>query len=122
MCSLIISCKYVLNSGRVLAVICVAAITKLDEYSLIRDLTMSTHMFCACVAAITNHDEYSLIRELTDRRVLAVICVSAITNHDEYSLIRELTDEEREKTLTLRRRDQKKMDEMKKKLHTDERT
>ena len=96
MCSLIISCKYVLNSGRVLAVICVAAITKLDEYSLIRDLTMSTHMFCACVAAITNHDEYSLIRELTD--------------------------EEREKTLTLRRRDQKKMDEMKKKLHTDERT
>ena len=49
------------------------------------------------------------------------VCVAAITNHDEYSLIRELTDEEREKTLTLRRRDQKKMDEMKKKLHTDER-
>ena len=58
---------------------------------------------------------------MTSRDARACLCVAAITNHDEYSLIRELTDEEREKTLTLRRRDQKKMDEMKKKLHTDER-
>lgn len=51
--------------------------------------------------------------------------VVGITNHDEYSLVQELTDEEREKTLTLKRgqsiaKDQKKLDEMKKKLHTDD--
>lgn len=48
-----------------------------------------------------------------------------ITNHDEYSLVRELSDEDRSKTLTLKRdksiaKDQKKLDEMKKKLHTDD--
>ena len=55
-----------------------------------------------------------------------VTCLGpGITNHDEYSLVRELTDEDRSRTLTLRKdksiaRDQKKMDEMKKKLHTDD--
>jgi talin len=39
--------------------------------------------------------------------------------------VKELTDEEKEKTLTLKRertlaRDQKKLEEMKKKLHTDD--
>ena len=48
-----------------------------------------------------------------------------ITNHDEYSLVRDLPEAERERTLTLKRdksiaKDQKKMDEMKKKLHTDD--
>ena len=43
-----------------------------------------------------------------------------ITNHDEYSLIRELPEAEKEKTLTLRRRGEKKMDDMKRKYHTDE--
>ena len=50
---------------------------------------------------------------------------TGITNHEEYSLVRELPDEEKEKTLTLRRdrsiaKDQKKLDELKKKLHTDD--
>jgi len=52
-------------------------------------------------------------------------CVVGIANHEEYSLVRDLPDSEREKTLTLKRdksiaKDQKKMDEMKKKLHTDD--
>ena len=47
-----------------------------------------------------------------------------ISNHEEYSLVRDLPESERERTLTLKRdksiaKDQKKMDEMKKKLHTD---
>ena len=51
--------------------------------------------------------------------------MSVLTNHDEYSLVRETTEEERTKTLTLRRdksiaKDQKKLDEMKRKLHTDD--
>ena len=51
--------------------------------------------------------------------------VIGIANHEEYSLVRDLPDSEREKTLTLKRdksiaKDQKKMDEMKKKLHTDD--
>jgi len=51
--------------------------------------------------------------------------IVGIANHEEYSLVRDLPDSEREKTLTLKRdksiaKDQKKMDEMKKKLHTDD--
>lgn len=54
-----------------------------------------------------------------------VLPPTGITNHEEYSLVRELPDEEKEKTLTLRRdrsiaKDQKKLDELKKKLHTDD--
>ena len=50
---------------------------------------------------------------------------TGITNHEEYSLVRDLLEEEKEKTLTLRRgqsiaKDQKKLDELKKKLHTDD--
>ena len=59
---------------------------------------------------------------------LIVFCfyvITGITNHEEYSLVRELPDDEKEKTLTLRRdrsiaKDQKKLDELKKKLHTDD--
>ena len=47
--------------------------------------------------------------------------LAAITNHDEYSLIRELSDDEKEKTLTLRRRGEKEVEKMKKKWKTDER-
>lgn len=50
-------------------------------------------------------------------------CWPGITNHEEYSLIYELTDYEKERTLTLKKsflRDQKKLDEMKKKYHTDD--
>ncbi|XP_076439084.1 talin-1-like isoform X2 [Babylonia areolata] len=48
-----------------------------------------------------------------------------ITNHEEYSLVRELPEEEKEKMMTLKRdktiaKDQKKLEEMKKKLHTDD--
>lgn len=54
-----------------------------------------------------------------------ILFCSGITNHDEYSLVRDLPEAEREKTLTLKRdksiaKDQKKMDEMKRKLHTDD--
>ena len=52
-------------------------------------------------------------------------CFAGLTNHEEYSLVRELSDSERLKTLTMKRdksiaKDQKKLDEMKKKLHTDD--
>ena len=48
-----------------------------------------------------------------------------IAHHEEYSLVRDLNAEEKEKTMTLKRdksiaKDQKKLDEMKKKLHTDD--
>ena len=51
--------------------------------------------------------------------------VLGITNHEEYSLVRELSEEDRMKTLTMKRdrsiaKDQKKLEEMKKKLHTDD--
>jgi len=51
--------------------------------------------------------------------------IAGIANHEEYSLVRDLPESEREKTLTLKRdksiaKDQKKMDEMKKRLHTDD--
>jgi len=47
-----------------------------------------------------------------------------ISNHEEYSLVREMMDDKKKKTLTLRRgksiaKDQKKLDEMKKKLYKD---
>ena len=62
----------------------------------------------------------------TVAQLMITICSRiGITNHDEYSLVQDLTDEEREKTLTLKRgqsiaKDQKKLDEMKRKLHTDD--
>nr|XP_034319582.1 talin-1-like [Crassostrea gigas] len=54
------------------------------------------------------------------------ICTKmGISNHEEYSLVREMMDDKKEKTLTLRRdksiaKDQKKLDEMRKKLHTED--
>ena len=56
---------------------------------------------------------------------MTTLGIAGIANHEEYSLVRDLPDSEREKTLTLKRdksiaKDQKKMDEMKKKLHTDD--
>lgn len=51
---------------------------------------------------------------------------SGITNHDEYSLVRELMEEKKEEvTGTLRKdktllRDEKKMEKLKQKLHTDD--
>ncbi|ESN92443.1 hypothetical protein HELRODRAFT_115799 [Helobdella robusta] len=59
-------------------------------------------------------------------QVMLSICSKiGITNHDEYSLVRDLPDSEKEKTLTMKRdksiaKNQKKLDEMKKKLHTDD--
>ncbi|XP_013386332.1 talin-1 isoform X1 [Lingula anatina] len=59
-------------------------------------------------------------------QLMVTICTRiGVTNHDEFSLVRDLSEEEKEKTLTLRRgqslaRDQKKLDELKKKLHTDD--
>jgi len=54
-----------------------------------------------------------------------VYVISGITNHEEYSLVRELSDEDRMRTLTMKRdrsiaKDQKKLEEMKRKLHTDD--
>ncbi|KAL5020158.1 hypothetical protein ScPMuIL_003050 [Solemya velum] len=62
----------------------------------------------------------------TVQQLMLTICARiGITNHEEYSLVRDLPDEVKEKTLTLRRdktiaRDHKKLEEMKKKLHTDD--
>lgn len=54
-----------------------------------------------------------------------VLFIQGITNHEEYSLIYEPPDEEREKMATLKKqstiaRDHKKLDSLKKKLHTDD--
>lgn len=51
--------------------------------------------------------------------------IAGITHHEEYSLVQELPEDEKLKTLTLKRdrsiaKDQKKLDEMKRKLHTDD--
>eukprot|EP00105_Crassostrea_gigas_P036572 XP_019920720.1 PREDICTED: talin-1-like isoform X1 [Crassostrea gigas] len=57
---------------------------------------------------------------------MVTICTKmGISNHEEYSLVREMMDDKKEKTLTLRRdksidKDQKKLDEMRKKLHTED--
>ncbi|CAH1788698.1 unnamed protein product [Owenia fusiformis] len=62
----------------------------------------------------------------TVSQLMVPICTRlGITNHDEYSLVYDLRDEDKEKTLTLKRdkslaKDQKKLDEMKRKLHTDD--
>ncbi|XP_041355319.1 talin-2-like [Gigantopelta aegis] len=59
-------------------------------------------------------------------QLMVTICTKmGITNHEEYSLVHELPEQEKEKTLTLKRdksiaKDQKKLEEMKKKLHTDD--
>lgn len=58
--------------------------------------------------------------------LMVTICTRlGITNHEEYSLVRELAEEEKEKTMTLKRdksiaKDQKKLEEMRRKLHTDD--
>ncbi|XP_045145036.1 talin-1 isoform X1 [Echinops telfairi] len=59
--------------------------------------------------------------------MLMTICARiGITNHDEYSLVRELMEEKKEETTgTLRKdktllRDEKKMEKLKQKLHTDD--
>jgi talin len=51
--------------------------------------------------------------------------IAGIANHEEYSVVLEMSDDEKKKTLTLRRdksiaKDQKKLEEMRKKLHTDD--
>ena len=54
-----------------------------------------------------------------------VVYFVGISNHEEYSLVLEMPEDEREKTLTMKRdksiaKDQKKLEEMRKKLHTDD--
>lgn len=57
---------------------------------------------------------------------LANLCSSGITNYDEYSLVRDIGEEKKEETTgTLKRdktllRDDKKMEKLKQKLHTDD--
>jgi talin len=61
-------------------------------------------------------------------QLMIYICSQlGISHYEEYSLINDLPAEDREKTLTLKRqhdktlnRDYKKMEELKKKLHTDD--
>jgi len=61
-------------------------------------------------------------------QLMIFICSQlGIANHEEYSLIHDLSESEKEKTMTLKRqqertltRDYKKMEELKKKLHTDD--
>uniref|UniRef100_A0A8W8NSW4 Talin-1 n=1 Tax=Magallana gigas TaxID=29159 RepID=A0A8W8NSW4_MAGGI len=62
---------------------------------------------------------------LNSSSVAAVVAFSGISNHEENYLVREMLDDKKEKTLTLRRdksiaKDQKKLDEMRKKLHTED--
>lgn len=60
-------------------------------------------------------------------QLMIFICSQmGIANYEEYSLINDLPENEKEKTLTLKKqdktltRDYKKMEELKKKLHTDD--
>ncbi|XP_060074093.1 talin-1-like isoform X2 [Ylistrum balloti] len=59
-------------------------------------------------------------------QLMVTICTRiGIANHEEYSLVRDLADDEKEKTMTIKRdksiaKDQKKLEEMRKKLHTDD--
>jgi talin len=61
-------------------------------------------------------------------QLMIYICSQlGISHYEEYSVINDLPAEDREKTLTLKRqhdktlhRDYKKMEELKKKLHTDD--
>ena len=59
-------------------------------------------------------------------QLMIFICTKmGIANYEEYSLIHDMTVNEKEKTLTLKKdktlnRDHKKMEELKKKLHTDD--
>lgn len=59
-------------------------------------------------------------------QLMIYICSQiGIANHEEYSLIHDMPDSEKEKTMTLKKdrtlhRDFKKMEELKKKLHTDD--
>lgn len=54
------------------------------------------------------------------------VCLPGITNYDEYSLVRDIGEEKKEETTgTLKRdktllRDDKKMEKLKQKLHTDD--
>lgn len=56
----------------------------------------------------------------------SILFVSGITNYDEYSLVRDIGEEKKEETTgTLKRdktllRDDKKMEKLKQKLHTDD--
>lgn len=58
--------------------------------------------------------------------VSRLLLVSGITNYDEYSLVRDILEEKKEETMgTLKRdktllRDDKKMEKLKQKLHTDD--
>ncbi|XP_052786529.1 talin-1-like isoform X4 [Mya arenaria] len=57
--------------------------------------------------------------------LISITSKIGITNHEEYSLILEIAEDEKEKTLTLKRdksiaKDQKKLEEMRKKLHTED--
>lgn len=57
---------------------------------------------------------------------MILLLVSGITNYDEYSLVRDIGEEKKEETMgTLKRdktllRDDKKMEKLKQKLHTDD--
>jgi talin len=60
-------------------------------------------------------------------QLMIYICSQmGIANYEEYSLIHDLPESEKEKTMTLRKqdktltRDHKKMEELKRKLHTDD--
>lgn len=59
-------------------------------------------------------------------KIESILCVAGITNYDEYSLVRDIGEEKKEETMgTLKRdktllRDDKKMEKLKQKLHTDD--
>ncbi len=62
----------------------------------------------------------------TVAQLMIYICSKlGIANYEEYSLIHDMPESEKEKTMTLKKQDKnhrdfKKMEELKKKLHTDD--
>lgn len=107
-----------------------------DDSKIVTDLLMT---ICARIGN-TNSIHYNTVRPEFIFRIIFKIecnlleklmtfgnfCSSGITNYDEYSLVRDIGEEKKEEiTGTLKRdktllRDDKKMEKLKQKLHTDD--
>lgn len=100
------------------------------EYYLLRNQDLLEYKKKLRVLRVRTLDESVKAMYVDDSvpvgQLMITICSRmGITNHDEYSLVHELGEDEKMKTLTMKRdksiaKDQKKLEEMKKKLHTDD--
>lgn len=99
----------------------------LTDYSscdkLVNQLTSVTVILSLCFFVCSSH-LYKIILGIASNR--KYLYLQGITNHDEYSLVHEIVEEKKEEmTGTLKKdktllRDDKKMEKLKQKLHTDD--